>query len=868
MPRSRWFHRLLRLLPADFQADYAREMERTFDAQERDARKRGRSGVIALWWATVRDVLSIAPREHAEQIAQDARYAMRLFRTAPGFSAIAVLTLAVGIGANTAVYSVVDAVLLRPLPFPEPERLVRIHETRARDGLFQNSASGPNVLDWQQQATAFSEIAAYRRRSLNVSGRGEPRYVDGMRASENFFGLLGVVPARGRTFTREEDRRLAAVAVITDAFWRTQFGTDESAVGASVDLDGEPYTIIGVLPAAFEYQMGADVCIPLGLYPGTRAGRGSHNLQVLARLADNRTMEEAQTELSSVATRLERAYPDTNTGWSVRLVQLHDSTVQEIRTLALIVLGAVGFVLLVTCANIGSMLIARAAGRTHEFRVRIALGANRTRIIRQLLTESVVLAAAGGALGLGIAAGLIDAARRFDALEVPRLTGVTLDGAVLAATAGLSMLTGVLFGIAPAMHVGRWEFRGKLRGTPRGESAGRERRRMQRLLNVGQIALAVVLLSGAGLMVRTLLQLTRIDPGFNPRGVLAMDLSLSDARYPGDTDAARFFERLVSRVREIPTVVNAALVSDPPLIGGDGYWENGFDVVGRPPKPPGEMDFAYLRWASPAYFDVLGVPLVRGRMLSDDDVRGRPLVIVVNAAFAEKFFPGEDAVGRDVVLSWRERVPRRIVGIVGNLRQTALEHAAEPQMYVPFFQSPNGFATLLVRGQSEAAMLTASVRQAIASVDAEQPTFNVRPLDADVDAYLAPRRVAMQALAVFASLAMGLALLGIYAVLSYQVRERTREFGVRMALGAKGADILRMVVRQGMTSAVFGVVLGLVGSAVVSRVLTTLLFEVAPGDPVTFAATAATLLLAALIACCVPARRATRVDPTTALRAE
>ena len=866
MNHLRWFRHLLRLLPADFQADYARDMERTFDAQHRQAARE--QGVWRLWIDTIADLLRTAPREHAAQAAQDAAYAVRMFRVAPGFTAVAVLTLAVGIGANTAVFSIVDAVLLRPLPYPDSDRLVRVFETRVRDGLFQNSASGPNALDWQQQSTLFSGMTAYRQRSLNVSGRGDPTYVDGARAAANFFAVLGVTTARGRTFTVAEDREVARVAVISHPFWQSQFAGNTSVLGTTVDLDGEPYTIIGVLEPDFEFHMSADIWIPLGLYPGTTSSRGSHNLQVLARLANGRTVDEAQAELAAIASRLERQYPDTNRGWGVRIVPLLDSIVQDVRPLTVVVFGAVGFVLLVACANIGSMLIARAAGRRREFAVRLALGANRARLVRQLLTESAILASLGGTLGVALALALIESARSFESVPVPRLAGAGLNGPVLAVTAAVTLVSGFLFGLAPAMHVGRWEFGGGVRASGRGETASRERRRVQSLLNMGQVALALILLSGAGLMTRTLWHLGRVDPGFDPRGVLAVDLSLSDAKYATDSDAAQYFERLVDGVRGAGGIEQVALVSDPPLVGGEGHWENGFEIVGRPPKPPGDMDFAYLRWASPAYFQLLGVPLLSGRMLTDADVRERPLVIVVNAAFARKFFPDQDAVGQELVLSWRQRVPRRIVGVVGNLRQTALEREAEPQMYVPYYQSPIGYGTLLLKGRVDDVALAATVREAIRAVDAEQPVFNVRSLAADVDEYLASRRVALQALAMFAAIALALALVGIYAVLSYQVRERTREFGVRMALGAGAADILRMVVRDGMVPAVAGVFIGLAGTMLVSGLLSSLLFETDPMDPATFAATAGLLLVAALAACCAPARRATRVDPGIALRAE
>ena len=863
---NRWFRRLLRLLPADFQADYARDMERTFAAQHREAA--GERGLLRLWLDTIVDLLRTAPREHAAQAAQDAGYALRMFRVAPGFTAVAVLTLAVGIGANTAVFSVVDAVLLRPLPYPDPHRLVRIFETRVRDGLLHNAASGPNALDWQQQSTAFAGMTAYRQRSLNVSGRGEPVYVDGARAAANFFAVLGVTVARGRTFTIEEDRQAAPVAVITDGFWRSQFAGDSTVLGKRVDLDGEPYTIVGVLPPSFAFHTRADVWIPLGLYPGTASSRGSHNLQVLARLRDGRTVADAQEELAAIAERLERQYPDTNRGWSVRTVPLHDSIVEDVRPLTIVVFGAVGVVLLVACANIGSMLIARAAGRRQEFAVRLALGANRTRLVRQLLTESTILAVLGGTLGAALAALLVNGARQFNGVSMPRLADAGINGTVLAVTATLTLATGFLFGLAPAMHVGRWELGGGLKATGRGETAGRARRRLQWFLNTGQVALAVILLSGAGLMLRTVWQLGHVDPGFDARGILAIDLSLSDATYPTDAAAAGYLERLVARVVAEGTIDDAALVSDPPLVGGDGHWENGFEIVGRPAKPPGEMDFAYLRWATPDYFRMLRVPVRSGRMFTADDTRGRPLVLVVNAAFAAKFFPGQDAVGQEIVLSWRDRVPRRIVGVVGDLRQTALERGAEPQMYVPYYQSPIGYGTLLVSGRADDAALVRSVRDAIRAVDAEQPLFNVRGLAADVAAYLAPRRIAMQALMVFAAIALALALVGIYAVLSYQVRERTREFGVRMALGATAAAILRMVVRDGMGPALAGVLIGLGGAALVTRLMVSLLFETEPLDPATFAGTALVLVLAALAACCVPARRATRGDPSTALRSE
>lgn len=864
----RWFRRLLRLLPADFQADYARDMERTFRAQRHEAEREGRTSLVRLWSAMLGDLLRTAPREHAAQFTDDARYAVRILRAAPGFTAVAVLTLAVGIGANTALFSVVHALLLRPLPFPDPGRIVRIFESRPQDGLFRNSASGPNILDWKEQSRAFSAIAAYRPRNVNVSGRGEPHYVQAARASVEFFHVLGVQPALGRLLTLEEERDGGAVAVISHRLWQSQFSGASDVLGQTLMLDGEPFVVIGVLPADFRFQLDADVWIRLSLYPGNMPSRGSHNLNVIARLKDDATLEAARAELTTIAARLERQYPDSNTGWTVVIEPLLDSTVSDVRPIALLLFGAVGFLLLTACANIGSLLVARAARRTREFAVRIALGANRTRLIRQLLTESVLLAAFGGAIGTAVAAVMVDGIKRFDAFDVPRLDEVSVDGSVLAVSFGLTLLTGVLFGLGPALHVGRWEFGGHLTGGARGASAGRERRRMQATLSAAQIAIALVLLVGAGLMVRTLAGLTRVDPGFDSSGVLAIDLSLSDARYPTDADAIRFYQRIVDGTSALPGVASAALISDPPLTGGAGYWSNGLSIVGRPRKPPGEEDFAYLRWVTPQYFRTLRVPLVSGRLLDERDVVGQPRAVVINAAFAARHFRGQNPIGERLVISWRDSTPWQIVGVVGDFRQTSLKEAAEPQMYVPMYQAMTGYGTLLVRTADDLLALVPAVRAAIRGIDPEQPIYNIRALDDAVAASVAPQRLITQTLALFACAALALALIGIYGVLAFQIAERTHEIGVRMALGAHAAHVVRMVVGEGMAPTLAGLAAGGAGAIVLSRLIEAWLFEVKPGDPVTYAATMVLLCAAALFACYLPARRATRIDPAIALRSE
>ncbi len=807
---------------------------------------------------------------------QDARFGLRLMRKTPVFTTVAALTMAVCIGANVALFSVVDVLLLRPLAYPRPDRVVRVFEHIVDANLLRNGASGPNILDWEEQNTVFTAIAAYRRRNVNISGyakapagHGEPRYVRAARASREFFDVLGVPPALGRGFTLEEDRAVAHVTVLAHGFWRSALGSDPDILGKTLDFDGEPYLVIGVLPEGFRFHLETDAWIPLGLYPGTRAGRGSHNLNVIARLKDHVTVASAQAELEAIARRLSRQYPETNSQCGVFVEPLQASMVHDVRPVALVLSIAVAFVLLIACANIGGLLVARSAARAREFAVRIALGASRVRLARQLVVESLLVAALGGLGGIVVAALLIRVIRRLESFAVPRLEELAVDGRVLVAMLIVTSVAGVLFGLVPAFHVGRSAPEGTL--TTRGGSAGRDRRRLQSALTVWQVAFALVLLVGAGLMTRTLAGLHRVDPGFDPRGILAVDLSLSDARYPKNEDAARFYRQIVEAASALPGVRQAALVSDPPLFGGDGYNQLGFSIVGRPPKGPGgEEDFAYLRWVTPDYFRTIGVALERGRYFTESDVLESPPVVIINAAMASRHFSNEDAVGRELVIQEGRGRPARIVGVVSDLRQTSLADVAEPQMYTPFYQSPAGWGTLLVktRDGGDPRALAPALRDAIRSVDPQQPISNLRTLEDAVARSIAPQTLTMRVLAAFAIAALALAAMGVYGVVAFQVADRAREIALRIALGARAGDVLWMVTRQGLAPVAAGLAIGLAGAAALTRFLRGLLFDVGAADPLTFAATATLLLTAAVLACLLPARRAARTEPSLVLQGE
>jgi putative ABC transport system permease protein len=775
--------------------------------------------------------------------------------------------MAVCIGANVALFSVVDVLLLRPLDFPRPDRLVRVYEHLVEANLLRNAASGPNILDWKQQSTVFAGMAAFRRRNVNVSGRGEPRYVQASRASVELFDVLGTPPALGRGFTAEEDRSVAHVTVVTHRFWKSELGGDPAVLGTTLDVDGEPYVIVGVLPENFRFQVATDLWIPLGLYPGTRTGRGSHNLQVVARVKDGVTIAQAQAELETIARRLSLQYPQTNVHCGVFVEPLQDSMVHDVRAMSIILAAAVAFVLLIACANVGGLLIARSAVRAREFAVRVAMGASRSRLVRQLFVESQLVAMLGGLGGIGVAAVLLAAIRRLDSFAVPRLEEFALDQRMLIVTLATTSLAGLLFGLLPALHVGRSAAE---RLTTRGASAGRDRRRVQYGLTIAQVSFALVLLVGAGLMVRSLIRLHRVDPGFDPRGIVAVDLSLSDARYPKNDDAAGFYRRIVEAAAALPGTQHAALVSDPPLFGGDGYNQLGFSIAGAPAKPPGEEDFAYLRWVTPDYFDTIGVPLVSGRFFDDGDAIGRPAVVLINAAMAARYFPGVDPVGRELVIHTGNGQPRRIIGVVGDLRQTSLADAPAAQMYTAFYQEPAGWGTLLVKQQAggDARWLVPRLRDAIRRVDPQQPISNLRTLEEAVARSIAPQTVTMRVLAAFALVALALAAIGIYGVVAFQVNDRTREIAVRIALGARSRDVLWLITRQGLAPVAAGLGIGLGGAAALTQSLRGLLFDVGAADPITFGITAVLLLVVALFACLVPARRAARTEPAIALQGE
>lgn len=871
---TRWFRRLLRLLPLDFREAYQADMERTFAAQHDAAARAGRRDRSRLWLETARGLLAMAPREHVAQLRHDVAFAGRTMRRAPGFTALSLVILALGIGATATIGSLVDATLWPPLPYRDPDRLVRLYERHTGYGLLRNAVSPPNLLDWRERLTSVTAIAAYRPRSLNLAGAGAPAYVQGARVSVEFFDVLGVPPLLGRTFTGAEDRDVARVAVLSHGLWLRQFGGDRAVVGRVVDLDGERVEVLGVMPAAFNYQLSAellrsdvraDLWMPLGLYSGGRLpSRGSHNLQTLARLRDGVTVTQAQQELSTVAAQLARAYPASNTGWDGFVEPLRESLVYEARPVASTLAAAVALMLVIGCVNIGGLLVTRAASRGQEFAVRVSLGASLARLSRQLFAESLVLSALGGTLGLALAAAAI-AALRSSSLRGLRLDALALNTRVVLTTIAVSLAAGLLFGIAPWWQVARRDPQRGLRDGGRGLSPGPVRRALHSASSVAQVALALMLLAGAGVMARTLINLGRVDPGFAVAGVLAVDLSLSDARYATTDAATRFVQRIVDASAAVPGVASAAFVSDPPLTGGVGYWEIGVDVVGRPPAANGDGSFAYLRCVSPRYFETLAIPVPRGRPVDDRDVLGAP-VVVVNEAFVRRHFPGAEPLGASLRIHAGPDQPYEIVGVAGDVRQTSLTAPAAPQMYTACRGAGSG--TLLVRSQRDAVVLAADVQAAIRRVDPLQPWSNVRRLDDHVRASYGRERLTALTLAVFAAASLVLSALGVYGVVAHMTRQRRLEFGVRVAMGATRGSLLRMVVADGLRIAGIGAAIGAVGAGLVTGLLRALLFEVSPGDPLTFGAVVAALIATSGLAALVPAVRAVRVDPITALRAE
>ncbi len=807
-----------------------------------------------------------------ETLAQDVRYAVRRLLKSPGFSLVAIVTLALGIGANSAIFSVVNTVLLRSLPYAEPDRLVMLFNSRGENPHFP--ASAPNFLDFRDQTQLFSGAAAYgATRDFNLVGIGDPTRLRGTPVSAEIFDVLGVRPELGRAFRAEENEPGAgAVVVLSHSVWQQYFGSDPQVIGRTISLDGVTRTVVGVMPAGFDYPRESTLWTPLEYDAAFRdnANRGAHYLGVVARLKPGVTVERADAEMHALGDRLAAQYPELARS-TATAASMREELVGSIRPALLVLLGAVGLVLLIACANVANLLLARAAARESELAVRAALGAGRGRLVRQLLTESVILALVGGGVGLLLAFWGTDALTALQPRSLRQLGEVRVDATVIAFTAGVALLTGLLFGLVPALQVTRADLAGSIREGSRGSLSGRAGTRLRGGLVVAEMALAVMLLAGAGLLIRSFVGLMSVDPGFQPQGVLSVELSLPGSSYPDDESVRQFYTRLQERLRALPGVVASGAVSALPL-GGRASMA-GFYPADREQPRAGEMPIAHMIQATPDYFRAIGIPLRRGRLFTPADRAGAPVALLLSEAGARRIFRGEEPLGRSVTLTfgtaaYPDGITGVVVGIVGNVHQKGLELAIEPDVYIPFDQAPFSSMELTLRTTARPLSLAAGVRSAVREIDPNLALGDFQTVEQVVSRSVAQPRFYMLLLTLFAAVALVLAAVGIFGVISYSVTQRTREIGMRMALGADAGTVLGMVVRGGMKMVLLGLGIGLVLTFALTRLVAGMLYGVAPTDPLTLAGVVVVLGCVALLACWLPARRATRIDPMVALRSE
>ncbi|HVF89112.1 MAG TPA: ABC transporter permease [Blastocatellia bacterium] len=807
---------------------------------------------------------------HLERLAQDLRYGLRVLGRNPAFSLVAVLALALGIGANTAIFSVVNSVLLRPLPFPDPNSLVILRAVNVKAGDGSTLGASPaDFFDWRAQSGAFEALGAETGGGVTLTGTDAPELIPGARFSEGLLEMLGARPFMGRPFSREEFKSSGeAVVLLSYRAWRGRFGGDPEIVGKSFNLSGRATTVIGVMPADFKHPNYAEVWTPMPEDSGEMRIRSSRYVSVIGRLAEGVPIEQAQTEMETIAARLSEQHPESNADWSVRLVPLKEQIVGKIRPALLILLGAVGFVLLVACANVANMLLARSAARQKEIALRSALGASRSRVVRQLLTESLLLSSVGAALGLLAAYWGVDAIIALipESMNFPRLDEIRIDTHVLGFTVAISFLTGVGFGLIPALQASKQDLQGSLKESGTRSSGDRGLQRARAMLIVSEIALTLLLLTGAGLLVKSFARLQNTDPGFRQENLLTMSIGASMKKYGNDGDRASYYTRIMERVAALPEVESAALSSGAPMTGFNLLFS--FTIEGRPANPDDVPQGIYAS-ISPNYFRTLGIPLLSGREFDERDAAGSPPAAIINETMARQFFSGEDPLGKRIRINYLGRpTSLEIVGVVRDTRQEALAQKTGIEIYSCYRQAPWFSTALIVRAKAAPASATLSVRRAIQSIDSDQAITSVKTMDELISESVAQPRLYTWLLSVFAAIALTLAAVGIYGVMSYTVAQRTHEIGIRMALGAQVGDILKMIVSQSLSLVFAGVGLGLIGAVALTRIMSALLYDVSATDPATFAAIALLLSAVALLASLIPARRATKVDPLTALRYE
>jgi len=801
-------------------------------------------------------------------LINDVRYGLRALLHNPGFTLVAVLALALGIGANTAIFSVVNAILLRSLPFRDPSSLVMVWEkSRLND---RNVVSPADYRDWKSQNHVFGDLAAVLDfLTVSLTGSGEPEELQAGAVTPNFFRLIGVRPIIGRDFLPSEATSgHDHFVILSHRLWRRRFGSDPGIVGRSIILNGELNQVIGVLPPDFKWNnRQTDVWLPYGIRPDVdyRAVAGRY-MRVVGRLKPEVTLQQAQSEMSTIARRLEEQYPQFNKNWGINLVPLHEQTVGEARPALLVLLVAVGFVLLIACVNVANLLLAKAAARQREIAVRAALGAGRLRLIRQLLTESLLLAAAGGALGLLLATWGVDALVALGPRAIPRLSDIHIDPAVFAFTALVSIGSGILFGIAPAIDISRTNLSDALKEGGRSAMGTVRRRRVRSILVVSEMALALVLLIGAGLMIRSFQRLGVAHPGFNADHLLTLRTQLASFKYSQDPAVIAFYREVVERLRRLPGVRSAGAINYLPL--GGLASATGFTIVGRPDPGVGNEMVTGVRVVDPNYFRTMGMPLLKGRRFTEHDNQQSPHVLIISQTLAQRYFPDEDPVGKKLNVMWRDTPSEEIVGVVGDILHDGLEARPEAMIYWPAARMPYQFMTLVIRTDGDPMNMASTAIKEIRAMDPDQPVSDVRPMNTVVTESVSRQRFNMMLLGIFAAVALVLAAVGIYGVMAYSVTQRTQEIGVRMALGASRNDVVRMVVGHGFILALAGVGFGLAAAFALTRLMKSLLFGITATDPVTYGGLSLLLVTVAAIACYIPARRATRIDPLLALRYE
>ncbi len=885
------FEVVLRLYPRDFRRAFGDEMRAFVRARAAEARYASPWGRVRLAIHLAVDGLAGAIRERAARradrrgatasspasdpyppeeimvtLVSDVRYALRTLRRRPAFTIVSAVTLALGIGATAAIFGVIDAMLFRPLRYPSPDQIVVV--TMTRGGSLREPAAYPDFLDWREQSRSFQSLAVARWQSMNLTGGDAPERLTGSFVSASLFPMLGAEPLRGRLFSRDETEIAGArpVAVLSEGIWRRRFGADAGMIGRGIVLNGQPFTVIGILPSTFNFFSGTEVYVPITYYPnGGGLTRKDHSMTVVGRLRPNVSVTAADAEMRTIGTRLAERFPAENGGSAAHVESLHTMLVGDVRAPLYTLMGAVALLLLIACANVANLQLSHAVARRREMSVRAALGAGRQRLTRQLLTESLILSALGGVLGVAVAYGGVLVLLRIIPIDLTFFSPITVDGRVMAFAAVVSIVTGVVFGLAPALHASRTSLNDALSTRAGGMAARIGRVEMRGVFVVAQIALSVVLLAGAGLLARTLVKLQQVDLGFDTSNLLTMEFRLPATKYTEPRQIADFFTRAIAEIRAVPGVTSAALVRAVPLSGNSDA--RAYAVAGAPEPEKGRAPVLQLNTISPGYFRTIRLPLVAGRDLNEHDDASGPGVVIVNETFARREWPAAPPVGQRIRFIDSDRW-LTVVGVARDAKHFGPADQPTPQAYIPFMQLPQIFTSVVVRANRDALALGPVVREAIWRVDRDQPVWKIRTMDSLVNAALGSKRVLLGLVAAFASVAVLLAGVGIFGVMSFAVTQRTHEVGVRMALGARSSEVLRLIVGQGLRMTTVALLIGLAAAAGATRLIANQLFGVTPSDPVTFASVPLVLGLVAVVACYVPARRASRLDPLVALRRE